>query len=289
MSIMLATLFCSLTVYAGDINAAEQSILSTICGTFEYMGSYYKVKSEYISQVADYLSRDSVNLTDSQASSYISQFYANISTGVNGGYMYKVGDVEAEPTPEPTPGQDPTQAPQAPGTVAETETTETVETYSVSTFEARGMYVWDTDRLIVYKEADETSEYIGLLFKGDLVFVTGATTNGWMQVVHNGETGYVDAKYLRTYEYMVEIGEIVVEEESTSEIISSEAVSEEIISAEEVSSEAESSEEASYDYSDATPMKQNVSIGLLAAILCAVVACVGIIIVWIHKKKNFKR
>jgi len=301
LTMMCAVFFCSMTVLAGDINSAEQSIVSTVCGTYEYMGSYYKVKDEYISQVISYLSRDNVNLTEGQASSYISQFYSNIGAGVSGGYMYKVGDVEAEPTTEPTtestPGQEPTQAPQQSASETETES-EITETYEVNTFEARDMYVWDIDRLKVYEEADETSAFIGLVFKGDCVSVTGTTTNGWMQVMHNGETGYVDAKYLRTYEYMVEIGEIVEEETDSSEMASSEITSTEVTSTESVSTEGDTSEtvttesesnEAGYDYSDATPLQKNMSMGLIAIVVCVVVAIAGIIIVWVHKKKNFKR
>lgn len=294
ISMLFAAFFCSVTVLAGDINAAEQGIVSTVCGTYEYMGAYYKVKDEYISQVISYLSRDNVNLTESQAGSYISQFYSNIATGVNGGYMYKVGDVVAEPTPEPTPEPAPGEVTPPAEKETETETaTETVAEYEITTFDAKDMYVWDIDRLKVYKEADESSEWLGILFKGDLVSVTGTTTNGWMQVMHNGETGYVDAKYLRTYDYMVEIGEIVEEETDSSEMASSEVVSTECISTEtdsteDVSTEAES-DESGYDYSDATPLQKNMSMGLIAIVVCVVVAIAGIIIVWLHKKKNFKR
>ena len=297
-SMMVAVFFCSITVLAGDINSAEQSIVSTGCGTYEYMGAYYKVKDEYISQVISYLSRDNVNLTEAQCNSYISQLYSNISTGVNGGYMYKVGDVEteteSEPTPEPTPGQDPTQVPQQPGDETQTEAEQTtIDTYEVSTFEARDMYVWDTDRLKVYREADETSDFIGLVFKGDCVSVTGATTNGWMQIMHNGETGYVDAKFLRTYDYMVEIGEIVEEEEVSSEVVSSEEISSESDSSEELSTQEFATEATSadedYDYSDAAPLQNSVPMGLVAVLICVVVAAICVVIVWVHKKKNFKK
>ena len=89
---LLFTLIFPMTVCAGGLNGAEQGIISAISGTYAYDGAYYKVADGYISQVSSYLSQDGVDLTSEEASSYISQFYANIGTGVSSGYMVKVGE-----------------------------------------------------------------------------------------------------------------------------------------------------------------------------------------------------
>lgn len=106
-------LFFPAAAYAGDINSAEQGIISTISSTYEYNGAYYKVTDAYISQVSAYLNQDEIDLTQEQASDYLTQFYANISTGITSGYMEKIGDVETPgggtqtpPVEEPQTGQE---------------------------------------------------------------------------------------------------------------------------------------------------------------------------------------
>ena len=81
--------------YAGDINSAEQNILSTISQQQEYEGAYYKVTDGYIAKVTEYLSRDGIDMGRREAEDYIAQFHANIAVGIASGYMEKVGDVES--------------------------------------------------------------------------------------------------------------------------------------------------------------------------------------------------
>lgn len=98
--VLLAAFFFPMTAAAGDLNSAEQGIISAISATYEYNGAYYKVTDGYISQVSDYLSQDGVDLSEDEASGYIEQFYANIGTGISSGYMVKVGDVNNSKQPQ---------------------------------------------------------------------------------------------------------------------------------------------------------------------------------------------
>lgn len=91
-------LLTPVTAYAGDINSAEQDVLSAISQQQEYKGAYYKVTDGYISKVTEYLSRDDIDMSSQEADSYIAQFYANIGVGIASGYMEKVGDVEGAGT-----------------------------------------------------------------------------------------------------------------------------------------------------------------------------------------------
>lgn len=87
-------LLMPLTAYAGDINSAEQSILSAISEQQEYQGAYYKVTDGYRAKVEEYLSRDDIDMSRREADDYIAQFHANIGVGISAGYMEKVDDVE---------------------------------------------------------------------------------------------------------------------------------------------------------------------------------------------------
>lgn len=95
---LVGILIFSMTAYAGDINSAEQRIIDAISGTYEYDGGYYRVTDRYVSKVISYLSEDGRDMTDSQASSYIDQFYSNFATGIDSGYMVKIGDVPSAPS-----------------------------------------------------------------------------------------------------------------------------------------------------------------------------------------------
>lgn len=91
---LLGSLIFSITALAGDINSGEQSIINAISGTYEYNGAYYKVTDEYIAKITEYFSQDNINISDTEARSYIQQFEMNIDSGISAGYMVKVGDVE---------------------------------------------------------------------------------------------------------------------------------------------------------------------------------------------------
>lgn len=112
----------SSSVSAG-MNGAESSLYAAASGTFEYNGKSYKAAPEYLSQLASYLNRSDVNLTDAQAESAKSQMYANVAEGVAQGYIVPI-DGEAPPVDSPSvepeipaskePQEQPSKAPQTP-------------------------------------------------------------------------------------------------------------------------------------------------------------------------------
>lgn len=105
--VLLGNLLSCFTAYAGSINGNEQSIVSVIYGQFEQGGVVYKVRQEYINSALGYLQQDDVDLTAEQAQSVISEIYANVSTGVESGYLEPVGGTQAQvpPTENQSNGQ----------------------------------------------------------------------------------------------------------------------------------------------------------------------------------------
>lgn len=79
-----------LVVKAGEINADEAGVIAAASGTFTYDGKTYKADPAYIESLKNYLASDDVDLTAGQASSAISQMYANVAQGVAQGYLYEV-------------------------------------------------------------------------------------------------------------------------------------------------------------------------------------------------------
>ncbi len=78
------------TAQAGEINSAEQSIVNAVSQSFEYNGKTYIVKSAYIAEGRAKLSEDKVNLSSSEASSYISQFHGCKGELVEEGYCDEI-------------------------------------------------------------------------------------------------------------------------------------------------------------------------------------------------------
>ena len=99
--VAICSMMISLNVFAGDVNSAEQRILNVISQTYSYKGYDYKVTDEYYAKVVEYLSRDDIDMTGDEVTSYILQFYDNIPAGIAGGYMECVG-----PTPTKKPAND---------------------------------------------------------------------------------------------------------------------------------------------------------------------------------------
>lgn len=90
-----ALLLPCISVFAeGGINSNEARVLAVARGGFAYNNELYTAKQEYVDQLISYLSRDDVNLTESQADKAISAIYSNIETGVNEGYIVKQGSSE---------------------------------------------------------------------------------------------------------------------------------------------------------------------------------------------------
>lgn len=97
---LAGSLIFSITALAGEVNSAEQKIVDAISGTYEYDGAQYRVTDAYIAKVANYLSRDDVNMTDSEARGYIRQFNENIAVGISSGYMVKVEESGGSEEPD---------------------------------------------------------------------------------------------------------------------------------------------------------------------------------------------
>lgn len=75
------------TVLAGGVNGNEASVVAVARGTFTYEGKKYHASESSISTLINYLSRDDINLTAEQASKAIGMIYANVKSGVEGGYL----------------------------------------------------------------------------------------------------------------------------------------------------------------------------------------------------------
>ncbi len=117
----------SMQVSVGEVNSAESALVAIGQGQYEYDGAIYAFKSEYQTKLYNYLSRDDVDLSQSEVNDYVSQFYGNLASACTSQYMYKVSDVE-KPSPAPTPAE-PSPAPVIPGeTETPTETDTPVET-----------------------------------------------------------------------------------------------------------------------------------------------------------------
>lgn len=78
------------TAQAGEINAAEQSIVNAVSQAFEYNGKTYIVKSAYIAEGRAKLAQDKVNLSSGEASDYISQFHGAKGELVSEGYCDEI-------------------------------------------------------------------------------------------------------------------------------------------------------------------------------------------------------
>lgn len=93
--LLLLAISHTLTVYAGSVNGNEQQVIGTARGRFEKDGVVYQVKQEYIDSLVSYLSQDDVDLTAEDCQAAIAEIYANVSTGVESGYLTPVGKTEA--------------------------------------------------------------------------------------------------------------------------------------------------------------------------------------------------
>lgn len=86
-------------VYAGGINAAEQTVIDYYNQTFSYDGKTYTASEAAKSSVYQKLAADGVDLTERQAKSAIRQASKNIKKGIEEGYLVEVQLAE---TPENT-------------------------------------------------------------------------------------------------------------------------------------------------------------------------------------------
>lgn len=102
-----------LRAYAGDINAAEQSVIDYCSQIFVYEGKEYVASSKYLGQLYDKLSEDGVDLSMADAQSAINQAAGNIARGVAEGYLVEVKEETGEPEEPGTSGE--TGEPEEPG------------------------------------------------------------------------------------------------------------------------------------------------------------------------------
>ncbi len=258
------------TVLAGDINSAEQGVIDTISNPQEYNGAYYKVTDAYIAKVTEYLSQDSIDMTQAEADNYIAQFYANIAVGINAGYMEKTGDVgkteetagEGDETAEEPEADPAEEEPADNGDQTIGSTVEGALEYTVLPIEKETMYVFGVGALDVHAEAYKDSDTLGTLAEGDAVTVTGAASTGWAQIEYNEGAGYVSAAYLRTQGYV----------EAKEEAV-------------------EVPEETPKDYSNAKPVAKSLNLKVMALVIVVVftIAIGGVIIYHKYKSKNKTR
>jgi hypothetical protein len=80
--------------HAGDLNAAEQSVMNFAHGTFEYEGKTYRATDAAIAIAYAKLVQDGIDLTQEEADNYISQAKNNVKAGIDQGYLYLVGESE---------------------------------------------------------------------------------------------------------------------------------------------------------------------------------------------------
>ncbi len=78
--------------YAGNINAAEQSIISYYSGTVTYNGKTYKFTEDAKNQAYNKLMEDDVDLTSAEVKSAIRQANKNLKRGIDEGYLVEVDD-----------------------------------------------------------------------------------------------------------------------------------------------------------------------------------------------------
>lgn len=93
-----ANLYSIKAAAAGNINAAEQRALSAATQPFEYNGKTYVVNSSYVGQARAKLSAENVDLSDSDADNYISQFNASHQELVEEGYCNEVSSNDSSST-----------------------------------------------------------------------------------------------------------------------------------------------------------------------------------------------
>lgn len=103
----ISALAAGKTVYAGNINAAEQRIIDYYSGTFTYNGKSYVFTESAKAQAYDKLASDDVDLTDAEASSAIRQGRSKLKQGIDEGYLVEVGSTGSGDGDNTDPGNDP--------------------------------------------------------------------------------------------------------------------------------------------------------------------------------------
>lgn len=293
-----------LSVEAGNINSAESALVGIACGTYEYNGSYYAFKSEYIGQVSSYLSRDDVDLTEEQVNNYISQFYSNLGGACGSEYMYKVGDAPKSAdtaVPETTGEQD-----------AEAENQDdpnTADAFEPSeyTVEATDLYmhVSGTKSLNVREYPFVQAKAIGTLAENEKVHITGIASTGWLQIEYKEKTGFVSARYMVAEDYEERIqeaeagmddgylAELTGQEEHVTEATQAEGKDQTVIGETEEQSQEETAAvtetDTQKDYGDAKAFNRQPQLEMILILTAVLIVIVLAVIVIMHKAKYKKR
>lgn len=135
---VLVFICSSKSVYAGDINNAEQRIIRYMNRIFNYNGVKYVATEEAKQKAIDRLMRDDYDLTSAEVDNYILQASRNIYKGIQEGYLVEYIE-ETEPTTTEYPTErettqatiEPTEKETTEKTTTETSTEETETTTTV--------------------------------------------------------------------------------------------------------------------------------------------------------------
>lgn len=97
-ALLFVLAFLPYNAFADSVNSAESRVYSAACGTFTYDGKVYRAYGNYLSQVYSYLSRDDVDLSDSEATAKIHamRVASSVRTAVRSGYLYQIGTVSGD-------------------------------------------------------------------------------------------------------------------------------------------------------------------------------------------------
>ncbi len=104
LAVTAAWMLAVATVFAGDINANEQTVLDAANATFDYNGTPYVATDAAKDRIRNYLLQDGVDLTAEQASKAISEAFGNLETGIAQGYLVPAG--------QPAPAEEPSVTPE---------------------------------------------------------------------------------------------------------------------------------------------------------------------------------
>lgn len=85
-------------VQAGTIDGGEGAILAFMGQTFEINGSIYAISGGYKSKAQEYLSRDDISISSSEAANYIEAAKSDIYGGRAYEYLTKVGTAGSDTT-----------------------------------------------------------------------------------------------------------------------------------------------------------------------------------------------
>lgn len=112
ISIMVSVSLCvfmPMKVFAGDINAEEQSVIDYCSGTFKYKGKTYRSTASSLAALRAKLAADNVDLDAAQASAAKSEFKSNFAEGIANGYLVEVKTEEGADSQEAAEPQEGSQ------------------------------------------------------------------------------------------------------------------------------------------------------------------------------------